>query len=82
MIFMIILTNFGKIKKGGIELNNYKEINDTRYIISRNFRGNKTAAMLIEQRVKNMKDKAASLEMNGAMMYNDNSGSIQESEVI
>ena len=63
-------------------MNNYKDINNTRYLINRSFRGNKTAAMLIEQRVRQMKDNANSLEMKGTMMYNIKSGSIQESEVI
>lgn len=61
-------------------MNNYHDINDTRYIISRVFAENKTTAMLIEQRIKNMKNNTPSLESGGSMMYNMNSGSIQSKE--
>ena len=62
-------------------MKNYKDIENTRYIISRVFAENKTTAMLIEQRLKDTKNNAPSLESNGAMLYNKNSGSIQSKEV-
>lgn len=61
-------------------MSNYKDIDNTRYIISRVFAENKTTAMLIEQRVKDIKNNAPSLEVNGAMMYNVNCGSTQSKE--
>ena len=58
----------------------YRDINNTRYIVSRVFSENKTTAMLIEQRVKDKKSNVSSLERNDTMMYNINSGSIQSKE--
>ena len=77
----LIFTVLEKIEKGGVRVKNYKDIENTRYIISRVFAENKTTAMLIEQRVKDTKNNAPSLESNGAMLYNMNSGSIQSMEV-
>lgn len=61
-------------------MKDYRDIENTRYIISRVFAENKTTAMLIEQRIKDIKNNAPSLESNSTMMYNVNSGSIQSKE--
>ena len=61
-------------------MKDYRDIENTRYIISRVFAENKTTAMLIEQRVKDIKNNVPLLERNGAIMYNDFSGSIQSKE--
>ena len=62
-------------------MKNYRDIENTRYIISRVFSENKTTAMLIEQRVKDTKNNAPSLEVGGSMVYNNIGGSIQPKEV-
>lgn len=62
-------------------MKDYRDIENTRYIISRVFAENKTTAMLIEQRVKDTKNNASSLEVDGSMVYNNISGSIQSKEV-
>ena len=62
-------------------MKDYRDIENTRYIISRVFAENKTTAMLIEQRVKDTKNNAPSLEVGGSMVYNNISGSIQSKEV-
>lgn len=59
----------------------YRDIQNTRYIISRVFAENKTTAMLIEQRIKDTKNNAPSLEVGGSMVYNNIGGSIQSKEV-
>lgn len=59
----------------------YRDIQNTRYIISRVFAENKTTAMLIEQRIKDTKNNAPSLEVGGSMVYNNIGGSIQPKEV-
>ena len=59
----------------------YRDIQNTRYIISRVFAENKTTAMLIEQRFKDTKNNAPSLEVGGSMVYNNIGGSIQPKEV-
>lgn len=61
-------------------MKDYRDIENTRYIISRVFAENITTAMLIEQRVKDIKNNVPSLESNGTMMYNKFSGSIQSKE--
>lgn len=61
-------------------MKDYRDIENTRYIISRVFAVNKTTAMLIEQRVKDIKNNTPSLERNGTIMYNNLSGSIQSKE--
>ena len=61
-------------------MKDYKDIENTRYIISRVFAENKTTAMLIEQRVKDIKNNVPLLERNGTIMYNNFSGSIQSKE--
>ena len=76
----LIFTALEKIEKGGVRMKDYRDIENTRYIISRVFAENKTAAMLIEQRVKDIKNSAPSLESKGAMVYNMNGGSIQSKE--
>ena len=62
-------------------MKDYRDIENTRYIISRVFAENKTTAMLIEQRVKNIKNNAPSLEAGGNIVYNNISGSIRSKEV-
>lgn len=62
-------------------MKDYRDIENTRYIISRVFSENKTTAMLIEQRVKDTKNNAPSLESGGSMVYNNIGGSIQSKEV-
>ena len=64
----LIFTVLEKIEKGGVRVKDYKDIENTRYIISRVFAENKTTGMLIEQRVKDTKNNAPSLESNGAML--------------
>lgn len=59
----------------------YKDIDKTRYVISRVFAEDKTTAMLIEQRVMDIKNNTPSLTNRTTMMYNDSSGSIQSKEV-
>lgn len=61
-------------------MKNYRDIENTRYIISRVFAENKTTAMIIEQRVKDIKNNVPSLERNSAMVYNDTGGSIRSKE--
>ena len=61
-------------------MKDYRDIENTRYIISRVFAENKTTAMLIEQCVKDIKNNSPSLEVNGTMVYNNFSGSIQSKE--
>ena len=80
-LLCLILTTLEKIEKGGVRMKNYRDIENTRYIISRVFSENKTTAMLIEQRVKDTKNNAPSLEVGGNMMYNNIGGSIQSKEV-
>lgn len=62
-------------------MSNFKEIDNTRYVISRVFAEDKTTAMLIEQRVKDIKKNTPSLTNNTAMIYHGSSGSIQSKEV-
>lgn len=61
-------------------MKDYRDINNTRYIISRVFADNKTTAMLIEQRVKERNNSTPPLEGNGGIMYNNTGGSIQPKE--
>lgn len=56
-------------------MKNYREIDNTKYLISRVFAENKTTAMLIEQRVKDIKNNTPMLKTNGSMIYNTNGGS-------
>lgn len=63
-------------------MDNYKYIENTKYIINRVFADNNTTATLIEQRIKNIKNNVPSLELNGTMLYNIDSGSIQSKEVL
>ena len=80
-VLCLNFTALEKIEKGGVRMKNYRDIENTRYIISRVFSENKTTAMLIEQRVKDTKNNAPSLEVGGNMVYNNISGSIQSKEV-
>ena len=59
-------------------MNKYRKINGTRYIINRVFIGNSSVESLIESRVKS---NVVRLTRDGAMMYNDISGSVQSQEV-
>lgn len=61
-------------------MKNYRDIENTRYIISRVFSEDKSAAMLIEQCVKDIKNHAPSLELGDAIVYNTDSGSIRSKE--
>jgi hypothetical protein len=79
-LLCLILTTLAKIEKGGVRVKDYKDIENTRYIISRVFAENKTTATLIEQRVKDIKNNVPSLEVGGTIMYNNFSGSIQSKE--
>jgi len=60
----------------------YKEIENTKYVISRVFTGNKTTSMLIEQSVINKKNNSTALTGNSELMYNNDGGSIQFKEVL
>lgn len=60
----------------------YRDINNTRYVISRVFAENKTTAMLIQQRVMNEKNNTPSLTEGGSIMYNNIGGSVQSKEVL
>ena len=62
-------------------MKDYRDIENTRYIISRVFAENKTTAMLIEQRVKDTKNNSSSLETGGNTVYNNIGGSIRSKEV-
>lgn len=62
-------------------MNEYKDINDTRYVISRVFNKSNTPATLIEQRILNNKNLILPLADSGGTMYNNSSGSIQSKEV-
>ena len=62
-------------------MDNYKNIDNTRYVINRVFGENTTTAKLIEQRI--IKDKKTQpLTGNGSVRYNNISGSIQSKEVL
>lgn len=61
-------------------MNSYKDIDNTRYVISRVFSENKTTSMLIEQRMLEIKNKTPSLTDSGGMIYNNSGGSIQSKE--
>lgn len=58
----------------------YREIENTRYHITRVFDKQTTASMLIEQRVLEEKSKTQSLTSGTSMIYNSDSGSIQSKE--
>lgn len=60
----------------------YKEIDNTRYIISRVFNDNKTTAEIIEERIISDKKNRQPLTGSGSVMYNNFSGSIQSKEVL
>ena len=59
-------------------MKNHKDINDTRYIISRVFDENQTPAMLIEERIMNI----IPLTNDSSTQYNDTSGSVKSQEVL
>ena len=62
--------------KGEVQLENYREINNTKYIINRCFSGLKTPAMLIEERVLETNQKFP-LNQGGQMLYTEPGGSVQ-----
>ena len=61
-------------------MKDYKDIENTRYIISREFSKKNTMAMLIEQRIKSIKKNIPTFENGSGMMYNTNGGSVQSKE--
>ncbi len=61
-------------------MGDFKSIDNTRYVISRVFAKNTTTAMLIEQRIKDIKNNTPSLTNDTTMVYNSTSGSIQSKE--
>ena len=61
-------------------MNDCKEIKNTRYFISREFSKEKTTAMLIEQRLKNLRKNIPTFENGSGMIYNTNGGSVQSKE--
>lgn len=61
-------------------MNDYKDIDNTRYIINRVFAENKTPAMLIAKRVLEEKNNMPTLTQSSNVMYNRASGSIQSKE--
>ncbi len=63
-------------------MDEYKDIDNTRYVINRVFGENKTTAKLIEERVINDKKNTQPLTDSGSVMYNKFSGSIQSKEVL
>ena len=63
-------------------MDDYKNIDNTRYVINRVFGENKTTAKLIEERVIKDKKNTQPLTGNGRVMYNNISGSIQSKEVL
>ncbi len=76
----LIFTLLAKILKGGLLMGDFKSIDNTRYVISRVFAENTTTAMLIEQRIKDIKNNTPSLTNDTTMVYNVPSGSIQSKE--
>ena len=71
---------FGKVKKGGMPMQEYREIDNRRYRINRVFISKKTTAELIEERIIKEKNIAQTLTNGGSVMYNMISGSIQSKE--
>lgn len=61
-------------------MKDFKEIENTKYHISRVFSGEKTTAMLIANRVRDIKNNSSLLESKDAKVYNIYSGSIQSKE--
>ena len=62
-------------------MSEYKNIDNTRYVINRVFSENKTTAKLIEERI--IKDKNIQpLTNSSSVMYNNISGSIRSKEVL
>lgn len=63
-------------------MDNYKDIDKTRYVISRVFSESETAAKLIEQRIIKEKSHIPPLTGDGGMLYNKFGGSVQSKEVL
>lgn len=62
-------------------MDDYKNIDNTRYVINRVFSDNKTTAKLIEERI--IKDKNTQpLTNSSSVKYNNISGSIRSKEVL
>lgn len=57
-------------------------VENTKYVVSRVFVGDKTPAMLIEQRVLDRKSHIPPLTENNTSVYNRIDGSIQSKEVL
>ena len=75
--FLLLWQKYGKEE---FRVSNYKDIDNTRYIISRVFAENKTPAMLITQRVLEEKNNSSELTENSNIMYNNTCGSTQSEE--
>jgi len=63
-------------------LGNYKDIDNTHYIINRVFSQNKTTAMLITERVLEEKSSISELTGGRNILYNTIGGSIQSKEAL
>ena len=71
------IENGNTIHKGVLPMHSQIQINNTKYIIERSFKGVKTPAMLIEERVFNDKSKNVPLTQQNEMRYSNSSGSVQ-----
>ncbi len=63
-------------------MKNYKDIENTRYIISRVFANGSTTETLIERRILEEKGKLTSLTGGGNIIYNSKGGLIRSEEVL
>lgn len=63
-------------------MKNYKDIENTRYIISRVFANGTTTKSLIERRILEEKGKLPPLTGGGNIIYNIKGGSIRSEEVL
>ena len=71
------IDNGNTIHKGVLPMQSQIQINNTKYIIERSFKGVKTPAMLIEERVFNDKSKNIPLTQQSEIRYSNSSGSVQ-----
>lgn len=58
----------------------FREIENTRYVIDRVFAGERTTSMLIEQRLLENKNRAPALTDSSNVMYNSTGGSFRQKE--
>lgn len=72
-----LVVNGNTTHKGALPMQSQIQINNTKYIIERSFKGVKTPAMLIEERVFNDKSKNVPLTQQNEMRYSNSSGSVQ-----